>query len=64
MGKKIIVETGADRNLITYGESEILTTINKNVNIDLSVKELGHKETINIWEGLKRTIIWMRQYYG
>jgi dTDP-glucose 4,6-dehydratase len=55
--------TGADKNLITYQDSEMLTTKNKMVDISLSEKELGHKETINIWEGLKRTILWMRKYY-
>jgi len=62
MNKKIIVQIPF--NVQGFNKVNELTTINKNVNIDLSVKELGHKETINIWEGLKRTIIWMRQYYG
>jgi len=55
--------TGASRNLITYKESEILTTKEKKVNIDLSVKELDHRSTVSLEEGMKRTINWMKEYY-
>ena len=55
--------TNAPLNLIEYKESEMLTTRLKNVNIDLSVKELGHKQTISLEEGVKKTIDWMKSYY-
>lgn len=55
--------TNAPRELIMYKESEILTAKEKRVNIDLSIKELGHKNTVNLKEGVKRTIDWMRKYY-
>ena len=55
--------TKAPRELIEYKKSEILTTKQKKVNIDLSIKELGHKETISLEEGVRRTIDWMRDYY-
>lgn len=55
--------TKAPRELIEYKESEMLTTKLKKVNNDLSVKELYHKETISLEEGVKRTIDWMRDYY-
>lgn len=56
--------TGASRELITYEENEILTTKKKRVNIDLSIKELEHKTTISLEEGLKKTIEWMKKYYN
>jgi len=41
----------------------MLTTKLKKVNIDLSLKELDHKERISLEEGVKRTIDWMKDYY-
>ena len=55
--------TGANKDLIEYRESEMLTTKIKKVSNDLSIKELDHKETISLEEGVKRTIDWMRNYY-
>lgn len=55
--------TNADKRLITYKESEILTTKIKKVNIDLAIVELNHKETISLEDGVKRTIGWMKEYY-
>jgi len=56
---------GANPNLITYLDNyEILTTKSKNVDISLSEKELGHKDTIDWKEGIQRTVKWMRYYYG
>jgi len=56
--------TGADRKLIKYAESEKLTTKIKKVDISLAKKELGHKETVSLEEGVKRTIDWMKEHYG
>jgi dTDP-glucose 4,6-dehydratase len=55
--------TKASKELIEYRESEKLTTKIKKVNNELSIKELDHKETISLEEGVKRTIDWMRNYY-
>lgn len=51
--------TGADKSLITYKESEKLTTKIKSINNELSVTELGHKETVSLEQGIKNTIEWM-----
>jgi len=56
--------TNAPRDLIQYRDSEKLTTKIKKVDISLSVKELGHKQTVSLEEGIKLTIDWMRKYYG
>ena len=55
--------TKAPLNLIEYKESEMLTTKLKKVNFDLSLKELGHTQTISLEEGIKKTIDWMKEYY-
>jgi dTDP-glucose 4,6-dehydratase len=62
---KIIWEyTKAPIDLIYYKDSEMLTTKLKNVNIELSIKELGHKQTISLVDGVKKTIDWMKTYYN
>lgn len=62
---KIIWEyTKAPIDLIDYKDSEMLTTKLKNVNIELSIKELGHKQTISLVDGVKKTIDWMKTYYN
>jgi len=56
--------TGADPKLIEYRDSEILTTKSKKVDIQKAVRDLDHKITVPLEEGIKRTIDWMKQYYG
>jgi dTDP-glucose 4,6-dehydratase len=52
--------TGADRSLITYKESEPLTTKTKTPDLTLSINELNHKQTVSLEEGVKKTIDWMK----
>ena len=56
--------TGAPREIITYKESEILTTKVKRVDVSLAEKELDHKITVSLEDGLHRTIDWMKKYYN
>jgi dTDP-glucose 4,6-dehydratase len=56
--------TGADKKLINYEGEEILTTKEKNVDGSKAIKDLSHKITVNLEEGVKKTIDWMKQYYG
>lgn len=56
--------TGADRELIHYADSEILTTRSKKIDISKAMKDLDHKLTVSLKEGMQRTIDWMRNYYG
>lgn len=56
--------TRADRKLIHYEESEILTTKSKKIDISKAIKDLDHKLSVTLEEGLKSTIDWMRKYYG
>lgn len=55
--------TGASKDLIKYKESEVLTTKDKKVDISLAKKELNHKETVSLKQGVKNTIDWMKDYY-
>ncbi|MFH1894755.1 MAG: NAD(P)-dependent oxidoreductase [Patescibacteria group bacterium] len=54
----------ADKSLVYYEDSEILTTKSKKVDISKAVKDLDHKLTVTLEEGVKKTIDWMREYYG
>ena len=56
--------TKADRNLISYAENEILTTKQKLVNVDKSIKDLDHKNTIDLELGVKKTVNWMKEFYS
>lgn len=55
--------TGADRALISYKESEILTTKKKQVDVSKAERDLDHKITVSLEEGVRRTVAWMRDYY-
>ena len=62
---KIIWEyTGADPNLISYKESEILTTKSKKVDVSKAVRDLDHKLTFSLKDGVHKTIDWMKGQYG
>lgn len=56
-------ETGADRNLLVYEDSEILTTKTKKVDVSKAINDLAHKNTITLEQGVKETIDWMKGYY-
>lgn len=55
--------TGADRNLIEYRDSEILTTKDKVVDVTKSERDLNHQNSVSLDEGVRRTVEWMREYY-
>ncbi|MBT7228680.1 NAD(P)-dependent oxidoreductase, partial [Candidatus Parcubacteria bacterium] len=55
--------TGADKKLIEFKESEVLTTKSKKVDTSKAVKDLGHKLTVKLEDGVKTTIDWMKEYY-
>lgn len=56
--------SGADRELISYEDSEKLTTKIKKVDISKAKKDLDHKTTVGLKEGVIKTINWMKHYYG
>lgn len=54
----------ADRSLIRYADSEVLTTKSKKVDTSKAVNDLDHNLTVKLEDGVKKTIDWMRDYYG
>jgi dTDP-glucose 4,6-dehydratase len=61
----IVLEiTGADRSLVKYKESEILTTRVKRVDTSKSERDLDHKNSYGLKAGMSLTADWMRRVYG
>jgi dTDP-glucose 4,6-dehydratase len=53
----------ADPRLVHYQDSEILTTKLKRVDTSKSVRDLDHKNSYSLLDGMKLTADWMRQAY-
>ena len=56
--------TGANRALVEYRDSEVLTTKVKRVDVSKAVRDLGHRNTCSLEEGMRRTAEWMRTVYA
>lgn len=54
----------SDKDLVTYKENEILTTIQKLVDVTKAQKDLDHKVTVRLDQGIKNTIDWMKTVYN
>jgi dTDP-glucose 4,6-dehydratase len=52
-----------EKELVTYAESEILTTKHKIVDCQKAIRDLDHKTTVRLEEGIANTIAWMKQHY-
>src|SRR6266404_2483020 len=59
----ILRVTGADARLAEYRESEILTTKYKRVDTSKSVRDLDHKNSYRLEDGLRLTAEWMQKAY-
>jgi dTDP-glucose 4,6-dehydratase len=59
----ILKITDADPALVQHRESEILTTHRKVVDISKSVRDLDHKNSYGLEEGMRITADWMRKVY-
>jgi len=60
----ILKITGADPKLVKYRDSEILTTTRKLVDTSKSARDLGHKNSYSLEDGMQITADWMRKAYG
>ena len=60
----VIKITGVDPKLVRYKESEILTTKVKQVDTTKAVRDLGHRNSYSLEEGMCLTAEWMRGVYG
>jgi len=63
LSNTILKVTGADPGLVEYRDSEILTTARKLVDAGKAARDLGHKDSCTLEEGIRRTVDWMRQVY-
>jgi dTDP-glucose 4,6-dehydratase len=59
----IVRATGADPALAEYRDSEVLTTRVKRVDVSKAIRDLGHRTTVSLEEGVARTTAWMRDAY-
>jgi dTDP-glucose 4,6-dehydratase len=59
----VLKVSGADPGLVQYRDSEILTTATKIVDAGKAARDLGHKDTCTLEEGIRRTVDWMREVY-
>jgi dTDP-glucose 4,6-dehydratase len=59
----ILDVTGANRGLVEYRDSEILTTRLKKVDIEKSRRDLNHTTTVSLREGVRQSADWMRKIY-
>ncbi len=59
----ILKVTGADPGLVQYRDSEILTTKDKRMDVSKAVRDLGHRDTYSLEEGVRLTAEWMRRVY-
>jgi dTDP-glucose 4,6-dehydratase len=60
----ILRVTGADAKLVEYRDSEILTTKFKRVDTRKSERDLDHKNSYSLEEGIRVTSKWMKNVYA
>jgi dTDP-glucose 4,6-dehydratase len=63
LAQTVIAVTGADQSLVEFKDSEILTTKIKRVDISKSVRDLDHKNSYGLEDGIRLTADWMRAVY-
>lgn len=54
----------SDKGRVQYRESEILTTKQKLVDCSKAIRDLDHRSTVSLDEGIRRTLEWMAGAYG
>jgi dTDP-glucose 4,6-dehydratase len=59
----VIKVVGADSRLAVPRDSERMTTTTKIVDCSKAVRDLQHKNTVGLEEGLSKTAKWMRETY-
>ncbi|HEY3319646.1 MAG TPA: NAD(P)-dependent oxidoreductase [Planctomycetota bacterium] len=52
-----------EKGLVSYKDSEILTTKQKLVNCDKALRDLNHRSTVSLDEGIRQTLEWMKSVY-
>ena len=59
----VLAETGASQDLVEYKGEENFTTRIKIVDYSKARKDLNHEATIDIREGVKRYVAWLKETY-
>jgi dTDP-glucose 4,6-dehydratase len=60
----ILKYLGKDDSLVEYKDRQEDTTLIKQVDVAKAIKDLGHKSTVSLEEGIRRTIEWQKEVYG
>ena len=60
----ILRHLGKDDSLVEYRDSQEATTADKKVDPSRATRELGHRSTISLEDGIARTIEWQKKVYG
>lgn len=55
---------GRDNKLVTYKGEDNTATLVKDLDNAKATQELGHKQTVSLEEGLKKTIGWFKETYS
>ena len=53
-----------DDSMVEYKDSQPDTTLYKRVDTSKAVRDLKHKTTISLEEGIPKTIEWQKEVYG
>lgn len=64
LARMILHLTDGPAELVDYRDAEILTTASKRVDVSKSVRDLGHRDTVTLEEGLRATARWMCETYA
>ncbi|MBM2842329.1 MAG: Nucleoside-diphosphate-sugar epimerase [Anaerolineales bacterium] len=59
----VLRTTGADAGLVRLADSQPMTTQHKRVDLSKAEHDLGHRNTVDLEEGIRLTAEWMRGVY-
>ena len=59
----ILAKLGKDDRRVTYAESEPFTTHDKKIDVSKARRDLDHRTTVTLEEGIGRTLDWMKGVY-
>jgi dTDP-glucose 4,6-dehydratase len=60
----ILTQCGRGDELVRYVEAEVHNTRDKRASNERARRELDHRQTVGLEEGIARTIAWQRAFYG
>ena len=64
MAHMVVKEVGADLALATFQEAEPNNVFGKRPDVTRAVRDLDHRCEVELEEGIRRTVAWMRKEYG